>query len=115
MSRYDDYLASEYHRRNMQVARACGANAAVDQALDRARSVKGTPKWMIAYLESAADRLPGLQHDLAAWRELAPDRDEFVAPAGLAALEVPAVKINWRDDPDAIVEDDEPHIGRDYA
>ena len=69
MSRYDDYLASEYHRRNMQVARACGANAAVDQALDRARSVKGTPKWMIAYLESAADRL-----------ELAPDRDEFVAP-----------------------------------
>lgn len=88
MSRYDDYLASEYHRRNMQVARVCGANAAVDQALDRARAVKGTPKWMIAYLESAADRLPGLQHDLAAWRDLAPDRDEFVAtaPAGLAAL-----------------------------
>jgi hypothetical protein len=24
-------------------------------------------------------------------------------------------KINWRDDPDAIVEDDEPQIGRDYA
>lgn len=23
--------------------------------------------------------------------------------------------INWRDDPDAIVEDDEPMIGRDYA
>ena len=23
--------------------------------------------------------------------------------------------INWRDDPDAIVEDDEPQIGRDYA
>ena len=34
----------------------------------------------------------------------------------LSALE-PAVqpdKINWRDDPDAIVEDDEPQIGRDY-
>ena len=30
---------------------------------------------------------------------------------------LPAVqpdKINWRDDPDAIVEDDEPQIGRDY-
>ena len=40
--------------------------------------------WMIAYLEIAADRLPGLQHDLAAWRELAPDRDEFVARAALA-------------------------------
>lgn len=23
--------------------------------------------------------------------------------------------INWRDDPDAIVEDDEPMVGRDYA
>ena len=70
---YQAYLATEYHRRNMQVARACGANAAVDQALERARSVKRIPKWMISYLESAADRLPGLKHDLAAWRDLSPD------------------------------------------
>jgi hypothetical protein len=72
------YYATEYHRRNIQVARVCGAQAAVDQALERARAVKGTPKWLIAYLESAADRLPGLQSDLAAWRDLAQD-----APAAI--------------------------------
>lgn len=67
------YYASEYHRRNMQVARAAGAQAAVDQALERAMRVKSIPVWMIAYLESAASRLPGLSADLAAWRDLAPD------------------------------------------
>lgn len=70
---YERYLATEYHRRNMQVARVCGANASVDQALERAKQVKSIPKWLIAYLESAAERLPGLQHDLASWRDLAED------------------------------------------
>ena len=31
------------------------------------------------------------------------------------AEELSPTPINWRDDPDAIVEDDEPMIGRDYA
>lgn len=74
------YRATEYHRRNMQVARVCGAQAAVDQALERALSVKSIPVWMIAYLESAASRLPGLQHDLAAWRDLAPDAPAHIKP-----------------------------------
>lgn len=74
------YHATEYHRRNMQVARVCGAQAAVDQALERALSVKSIPVWMIAYLESAASRLPGLQHDLAAWRDLAPDAPAHIKP-----------------------------------
>lgn len=72
------YYSTEYHRRNMQVARVCGAKASVDQALERALSIKSIPNWMIAYLESAASRLPGLQHDLAAWRDLAPDAPEHV-------------------------------------
>ena len=72
------YYATEYHRRNMQVARVCGAQAAVDQALERALTVKSIPAWLIAYLESAAKRLPGLQHDLAAWRDLASDAPETV-------------------------------------
>lgn len=72
------YYSTEYHRRNMQVARVCGAQAAVDQALERALSIKSIPNWMIAFLESAANRLPGLQHDLAAWRDLAPDAPESV-------------------------------------
>lgn len=72
------YYVSEYHRRNMQVARVCGAQASVEQALERALTVKSIPVWLIAYLESAAARLPGLQHDLAAWRDLAPDAPEHV-------------------------------------
>lgn len=68
-----DYYASEYHRLNMQVCRVIGAQAAVDQALQRARSVKGTPKWMLAYLERAAERLPGLSADLAAHRDACHD------------------------------------------
>lgn len=67
------YYATEYHRRNMQVARVAGAQAAVDQALERARCIKSVPNWLIAYLESAAIRLPGITADLAAWRDLAPD------------------------------------------
>jgi hypothetical protein len=67
------YYATEYHRRNMQVARVVGAQAAVDQALKRALKIKSIPNWMIAYLESAANRLPGLSADLAAWRDLAHD------------------------------------------
>jgi hypothetical protein len=67
------YYATEYHRRNMQAARVAGAQAAVDQALKRALKIKSIPNWMIAYLESAANRLPGLSADLAAWRDLAHD------------------------------------------
>ena len=69
MSKLDDYYASEYHRLNIQVARVIGAQASVDQALERAREVKSTPKWMLRYLENAAERLPGLSADLAALRD----------------------------------------------
>lgn len=68
-----DYYDSEYHRLNIQVCRVIGAKAAVDLALERARSVKSTPKWMLDYLESAAERLPGLSADLAAHRDACAD------------------------------------------
>lgn len=97
------YYATEYHRRNMQVARVCGAQAAVDQALERAMAIKSIPAWLIAYLESAATRLPGLQHDLAAWRDLAPDapdavRADLIPSAALAVPEVRALveAANWQ-------------------
>lgn len=89
MSGPDEYYATEYQRRNMQVARVCGANASVDLTLKRALANKSTPNWIIAYLESAVSRLPGLQHDLAAWRDLAPDAPDVVkqkARSVLAAL-----------------------------
>lgn len=102
------YYASEYHRRNMQVARVCGAQASVDQALERALTVKSIPVWLIAYLESAANRLPGLQIDLAAWRDLAPDAPETVrAEAAEAKLrkavgalgDISNGEPEWPDDP----------------
>jgi hypothetical protein len=71
------FKESEYHRRNLQVARVLGAKAAVDQALERAREVKRIPKWLLRYLESAAERLPGLSSDLAAFRDASPDYDQW--------------------------------------
>jgi len=70
-----DYFDSEYHRLNRQVCRVIGAKAAVDQALDRARKMKSMPKWMVCYLESAAERLPGISEDLAAMRDTCRDAD----------------------------------------
>jgi len=63
------YSGSEYERLNLQVCRVIGAQAAVEQALDRARNVKSTPKWLLSYLESARERLPGLSTDLATMRD----------------------------------------------
>lgn len=79
-----NYRDSEYCRRNLQVARVIGAKAAVDQALEHARALKRFPKWLTAYLESAAERLPGLSKDLAAYRDLSPDYDEFGPEAASA-------------------------------
>lgn len=81
------YSDSEYSRRNLQVCRAIGAQAAVDQALDRAKSLKRFPKWAIAYLESAANRLPGLSIDLAAFRDAAPDCDQWGPRAAAKRVE----------------------------
>lgn len=73
MTKPHEYYDSQYHRLNMQVCRVIGAKASVDQALERARGVKGMPKWMIRYLESAAERLPGLSADLAEFRDQCSD------------------------------------------
>jgi hypothetical protein len=84
MTPIERYYATEYHRRNMQVARVVGANASVNQCLERAKSVKSIPQWVISYLESASERLPGLQYDLAAWRDLADDAPETVKAARIS-------------------------------
>ena len=79
-----DYFKTEHHRRNIQVARVVGAKAAVDLALERAKNVKSMPKWLIEYLNNAAERLPGLSTDLAAWRDCADDKPE--APETVRAM-----------------------------
>jgi hypothetical protein len=83
------YYATEYHRRNMQVARVTGAEASVNLALNRSRSVKSIPLWLISYLESAAERLPGISADLAAWRDISPDADIAKNPKLLIASIIP--------------------------
>jgi len=67
------YFETEHHRLNLQVCRVIGAQAAIDRALERARSVQSMPKWMIRYLENAQERLPGISTDLVAMRDAAPD------------------------------------------
>ena len=92
LSPLEAYYATEYHRRNMQVCRVIGAKASVDQALERALTVKSVPQWLISYLESAAERLPGLSNDLARWRDLASD----APPAVIAALQAAAAEAEVR-------------------
>jgi hypothetical protein len=60
----------EYLRRNVNVAKAYGARAAVDLAIKRARSVKRFPRWALDFLESASERLTDLPSELAAYRNL---------------------------------------------
>jgi hypothetical protein len=58
---------------------------------------------------------------IAADRSLVPDMADEIARLRAEVerlrmiIAARTAKINWRDDPDAIVEDDEPQIGRDYA
>ena len=80
------YYSTEYHRRNMQVARVIGAQASVDLALARALTVKSLPKWLIEYLKSAANRLPGISDDLAAWQDISPDRHIASDPEALRRI-----------------------------
>lgn len=73
-------LYEEYLRRNLLVAGAYGASAAADTALDRLRSSKRAPKWLIEHLEAIKERTDRLPSDLARWRDLANDRPEYVTP-----------------------------------
>lgn len=73
-------LYVEYLRRNLLVAGAIGASAAADTALDRLRENKHAPKWLIDHLEAIKERTDKLPADLAAWRDLANDRPDYVRP-----------------------------------
>ncbi len=79
MGHYEDYLASEYSRRNLQVCKVIGAKASINLAIERASSNKSTPKWLMEYLVSAQKRLENIAPDLADFRDMAPDKDEWVS------------------------------------
>lgn len=70
----------EYLRRNMQVARAIGANANATVALRRLRGMNRPPQWMVSCLLGIIERTDGLGHELAQWRDQAPDAPVYVMP-----------------------------------
>jgi len=63
--------SSEYLRRNLHVAKAIGALASTDAALNRLRAMKRRPpQWLIASLSGIRERVAPLSRELAAYRDL---------------------------------------------
>lgn len=65
----------EYLRRNLVVCKAHGAASAVAKAAERAGALKRAPKWLVALLASAQERMPDVIAATVA------HRDEHVAAA----------------------------------
>jgi hypothetical protein len=70
-------MKTEYLRRNLNVAKAAGANANAEATLKRLRAMQNPPKWLIASLEGIAERTKPLPAELAAYRDAAPDRPRY--------------------------------------
>lgn len=67
----------EYLRRNLCHASSIGALANTRVTLDRARSLKSTPKWLIEALEGIERRAAKVPSEVAAWRDSAPDAPNY--------------------------------------
>jgi hypothetical protein len=68
MTKHEEYL-----RRNLVVAKACGASAAIESALARLINQKRSPKWLQEKLRAAQSRLLAVPHELARWRDSSED------------------------------------------
>jgi hypothetical protein len=65
---YDEYL-----RRNLVVAKACGAKAGVSKSLKRLEQMSRPPKWLVRSLQDVLERADPLPAELAKWRDTASD------------------------------------------
>jgi len=74
-------MHTEHLRRNLLVAKAIGARANAGVALDRLRTHKRPPKWLVAYLEGIVKRCEPLPAELARWRDTADDSPDYVRNA----------------------------------
>lgn len=63
----------EYLRRNLVIAKACGAKAESKITTDRLKNTKRVPKWLLASLAAMQVRIEEIPHELAQWRDAAPD------------------------------------------
>ena len=63
----------EYLRRNLIHAKSVGAQAGVRVAIERLSARKDAPKWLLEQLRGVAERLEPVPHEIAEWRNSAPD------------------------------------------
>jgi hypothetical protein len=59
----------EYLRRNLNVAKACGAAAGARAILNRLAARKRTPKWLVDAVYDIYSRTKPLSRELAAYRD----------------------------------------------
>lgn len=69
----DSSAPVEYLRRNLVIAKACGAKAQIKITSERLKNTKRVPKWLTASLAAMQVRVEDIPHELAQWRDAAPD------------------------------------------
>jgi len=63
----------EYLRRNLVHAASVGVVADVGAVLTRLKTIKSAPKWLVEQLERTHRKSKNIPHDVALWRNSAPD------------------------------------------
>jgi len=71
-------VSNEYMRRNLVHAASVGAIAELDDLIGRAESVGYLPQWLLDGLGQVERRICMAPKELAAWRDAAPDKPNFV-------------------------------------
>jgi len=71
-------MHKEYIRRNLVHAGSIGVRAGIAQSIHHLRLMKRPPKWLVKQLEALYPRADQAAHELARWRNSAPD-----APPGV--------------------------------
>lgn len=64
---------TEYLRRNLVIAKACGLKTEIKVTTQRLRKMSRVPKWLFASLTAMHERAADLPPELAQWRDSAPD------------------------------------------
>ena len=69
-------VLEEYLRRNIECAKAYGANANVSSIIERLREQKRVPKWLLEKLQGIEDRTKNLGLEMANYRDELKLRDD---------------------------------------
>ena len=63
----------EYSRRNLVQAKSIGARSNIRVAAERLTQYRQSPKWLRTLLWETLEKLEPVPHELAQWRDAAPD------------------------------------------